>query len=139
MPVGRPRTITLSKAQMIALGEEMIKWVKKNQPLHLSEWYTIEKGYTYSEWKTMHVAPEFFPYYEQALKIVGKSYLNGNVNHSIAQRWQRVYFKDLREEEDDTARFHARIKIEEVEKMSDDEIKRLDEMISSLKIRRTTK
>ncbi|HMH10162.1 MAG TPA: hypothetical protein VK553_05595, partial [Candidatus Nitrosopolaris rasttigaisensis] len=34
--------------------------------------------------------------------IVGKNYLhnNGKVNPGISQRWQRVYFKDLKEQED---------------------------------------
>lgn len=104
MAGGRPRTVSFDEKQMIALGKEMVAFVKANQKtiLHLCEWYTIEKGYTYSEWKTFIQREEFIPYYEQALKIVGLKYVskNSNVRDSISQRWQRIYFGDLRERED---------------------------------------
>jgi len=104
MPGGRPRTVALSKDEMIELGIDMIAYVKKNKKtiLHLSEWYTIEKGFTYNEWKTFIQRDEFVPYYEQALKTVGLKYLDktSNVRDSISQRWQRVYFGDVKESED---------------------------------------
>jgi len=107
MTAGRPRTVSLTEDQMIALGKEMVAYVKENQKtiLHLSEWYTIEKGFIYAEWKTFIQRQEFIPYYEQALKIVGLKYVNksSNVRDSISQRWQRVYFGDLREREDEDA------------------------------------
>jgi len=101
-PGGRPRTVSFSEEEMIDLGKEMVEWVKQNDPLHLSEWYTIEKMFIYEEWKTFIQRKEFIPYYQRALKIVGKNYLhnNGKVNPGISQRWQRVYFKDLKEQED---------------------------------------
>lgn len=101
MPAGRPRTVSLPPDQMIELGEEMIAWVKENDPLHLSEFYCIHKGYTDKEWDTMHVAEEFFPYYEQALKIIGRKYLdkNSNIRDGISHRWLGIYFKDLRRKE----------------------------------------
>jgi hypothetical protein len=98
--MARPRTVSLPAAEMEVLGSEMVKWVSQSQPLHLSEWYTIHRGFTYNEWKTFLQREEFIPYYERALKIVGKHYLNGDVHPSIAQRWLRIYFKDLRERED---------------------------------------
>ncbi len=102
MTAGRPRTVTPPPEEMIKLGEEMIEWVKKNKPLHLSQWYSIEKFITDKTWECMQVAPEFFPYYERALKLVGQQYLDkrSNVREGISQRWQRVYFKDLRKSED---------------------------------------
>lgn len=102
-PGGAPRTVSLPNEEMIALGKEMIEWVQKNDPLHLSQWYTIHKSFTYNQWKAMISLPEFLPYYEKALKIVGIKYLDGEskkVKDGISQRWQRVYFKDLKEEED---------------------------------------
>jgi len=103
----RPRVFSFSEKEMIALGKEMVAYVKANQKtiLHLSEWYTIEKGYTYNEWKNFIQKAEFFPYYEQALKIIGLKYVDkkSNVRDSISQRWQRIYFKDLKEGEDDDA------------------------------------
>ena len=105
--MARPRVFSFSPEEMIALGEEMVEYVKKNKKtiLHLCEWYTIEKGYTYNEWKNFIQKAEFFPYYEQALKIVGLKYVdkNSNVREGISQRWQRVYFGDLKEQEDSDA------------------------------------
>jgi hypothetical protein len=114
MVAGRPREISLSPKDMEKLGKEMVDWLK-NTPnvLHLSEWYTIEKGFIYNEWKAFIQCKEFLPYYERALKIVGKKYLdkNSDVIPGISQRWQRVYFKDLKEQEDQDA-------IEEIERQS---------------------
>lgn len=102
------RTVALSEQEMIALGEEMLVWVKerKDSILHLSEWYTIHKGFTYKQWKTFIQKLEFIPYYEQALKIVGLKYLDktSNVRDGISQRWQRSYFQDLTEREDQEAK-----------------------------------
>lgn len=100
----RPRVFSFSEKEMIALGEEMVEYVKKNKKtiLHLCEWYTIEKGFTYNEWKNFIQKAEFLPYYEQALKIVGLKYVDksSNVRDKISDRWQRVYFGDLKEQED---------------------------------------
>jgi len=107
MVSGRLRTVSFSDEKMIELGEEMIAYVKKNKKtiLHLCEWYTIEKGFTYNEWKTFIQKDVFLPYYEQALKIVGLKYVDktSNVREGISQRWQRVYFGDLKECEDKDA------------------------------------
>ena len=107
MPSGRLRTVSFTDEKMMELGEEMVEYVKKNKKtiLHLCEWYTIEKGFTYNEWKTFIQKEVFLPYYEQALKIVGLKYVDksSNVRDSISQRWQRIYFGDLREGEDKDA------------------------------------
>ncbi len=104
MAGGRPRTVSFTEEEMIKLGKDMVAYVKSNFKtiLHLCEWYTIEKGYTYKEWKTFIQREEFIPYYEQALKLVGLKYVDkkSNVRDSISQRWQRIYFGDLREGED---------------------------------------
>lgn len=102
---GRPRTVSFPPDDMVKLGEEMLEWIV-NHPdiLHLSQWYTIEKMFTYKQWKVMKDIPEFHPYYEKALKMVGIKYLDreSNVREGASQRWQRVYFGDLREEEEET-------------------------------------
>ena len=112
MAGGRPRTTTPPPSDMIALGEEMIEFVSnpKNKVLSLSEFYTGIKGYTYNDWKIMYVAPEFAPYYERALRIIGKRYLDGTVNPSIAQRYLRRYDAELREQED--ADMKAKVELE---------------------------
>ncbi len=103
--MARPRATSFSPEEMVELGKEMIEWIsKKEDILHLSEWYTIHKMFTYKEWKSFIQKQEFIPYYEQALKIVGIKYLDktSNVRDGISQRWQRLYFGDLREDEDQT-------------------------------------
>lgn len=102
-PGGRPREVSLPPEEMIELGKEMIDWVKLNKPLHISEFYSLEKELLYSEWETMIKRPEFVRYYERAMQLIGKQYLdkNSNVREGASQRWQRVYFKDLKREEDE--------------------------------------
>lgn len=100
---GAPRTVSFSEEEMIELGKEMVQWVKEHPDiLHLSEWYTIEKMFIYKQWKCFIQCPEFLPYYEVALKMVGRKYLDkdSNVRDGISQRWQRSYFQDLTERED---------------------------------------
>lgn len=98
----RPRTVSFPPDDMIELGKEMVAYVsnKNNKVLHLSEWYTIEKMFTYKQFKNFCDMPEFSPYYEKALKIIGKKYLDGTVKDGIANRWLRSYFQDLTQRED---------------------------------------
>lgn len=101
---GAPRVVSRPPDEMIKLGKEMVEWVIKNDPLHLSQWYTIHKEFMYHEWRTFIKCPEFLPYYEKALKLVGIKYLNGEdkrIKEGISQRWQRTYFGDLVEREDE--------------------------------------
>jgi len=132
MAGGRPRTVSLSPDEMIELGEEMLQWIIENDPIHLSQWYSIHKSYTDKQWDTMQVAPEFFPYYEKALKLVGFKYLKKDspIEPSLKQRWQRVYFKDLRKREDSDA--DAQIERESRKALSKDEINVKDEQIKEL-------
>lgn len=104
MPGGAPRTITPPPEEVIKLGQQMIAFVsdKKNNVLHLSEWWSIEMFFVENVWEALSKVPEFVPYYEQALRIIGKKYLDkdSKVRDGISQRWQRVYFKDVRQQED---------------------------------------
>jgi len=90
MTAGRPRTISFNEKEMIEMGKDMVAYCLKNKKtiLHLCEYYTIEKGFTYNEWKTFIQKPEFLPYYEQALKIVGLKYVdkNSNVRDGISRK-----------------------------------------------------
>lgn len=99
--VGRPRITSLPPEEMIELGKEMIEFVsdRKNKVLHISEWYCINKGFLEAEFKKFIEKEEFRPYYEKAMRMISKRYLDGTINPSIAQRWQRLYFSDLRDQE----------------------------------------
>lgn len=142
MSGGRPRTVSLSKEEMMLLGEEMVNYVKKNKKtiLHLSEWYTIEKRFTYKEWKTFIQREEFIPYYEQAIKIVGLKYIdkNSNVRDGISNRWQRLYFGDLKENEDETADADAARKASalksEAKAIEEEKLKVLEEVLRNKRV-----
>ena len=103
MSGGAPRTVCPPPEEMIELGKEMIAWVQEHQPVHLSEWWSFEKFFTKAAWKNMCDRSEFAPYYEKALLLVGQQYLRKDspVEPSLKQRWQRVYHKDLRDQEDE--------------------------------------
>lgn len=111
--VGRPRTVSPPTEEMERMGQEMIDWVKNNNPLHLSEWWSIEKGFLASQWEAFIRIPEFLPYYETALFIVGKKYLDktSNVRDSVSHRWLNLYFKDLKREEYDKLKYEADLKL----------------------------
>lgn len=104
MAAGRPRTVSFEPSKMIELGEEMLKWIEDNYEtvLHVSDFFSLEKGITKSDWDTMIKRPEFVPYYEMAIRRIGRKYLDktSNVREGVSQRWQRLYFSDLREQED---------------------------------------
>lgn len=113
MAGGAPRTVSFSVEEMEILGQEMVDWVVLNKPIHLCEWYTILKKYTYKEWKAFIQRPEFLPYYEQALKLTGLQYLKkGEIEPGIANRFVRIYFADLRDEENETKKMNAVIEAE---------------------------
>ena len=98
---GRPRTVSYEPEEMIALGEEMIEYVLENDPLHINQFYDVEKMIHPKVWDTLIQAPEFYPYYRKAQAIISKHYLNGDINPNIAQRHQRVYFRDLLKSENE--------------------------------------
>lgn len=110
--MARPRTTCPGDEELEELGKEMVQWVIENNPVHLSRWYSIKKGILYNCWKAMIQKESFLPYYEQALLLIGYQYLlkDSVINPSISQRWQRIYFKDLRDEEDETAKYNASLK-----------------------------
>lgn len=135
MPAGRPRDVSFEPEEMIALGEEMIAWVALNPSiLHLSQWYTIHKGFIYKEWKAFIQIPEFLPYYEKALKMVGIKYLDkeSNVREGASHRWQRVYFPDLREEEEETKDAESARKVKEAKAGTPEERAKADEIVKQL-------
>jgi hypothetical protein len=108
-PGGRPRTVSLPPEDMIALGEEMIKWVKLHDPYHLSQWYCGEKSIPFSDWETMRKRFEFVTYYEKAMLLIGAKYIrkDSEIEPSLKHRFLRLYFKDLRHQEDNDAKANA--------------------------------
>jgi len=128
-PGGRPRTVSFSEEEMIALGEEMVNWVKLNKPIHLSVWYTQEKDFTDEQWDTFRKCKEFFHYYTKALKLVGYSYLDKDsaIDVRLKDRWQRVYFKDLVKSENEDVDRKIEKELEAKQKLIDYEHSRKTE------------
>jgi hypothetical protein len=140
MPAGAPRKVSFTPQEMIALGEEMIAWVQENKPIHLSMWYTQHKDFTDEQWDTFRKKPEFIHYYTKALKLVGYAYLDkdSQVDVRLKDRWQRVYFKDLKEQEnidaDQEAARKANALKSEAQAIEQERIKVLEEVQRNKKI-----
>lgn len=113
---GRPRTVSPDDDELVRLGKEMVQWVKANNPMHLKQWYSLEKRMTYKQWESMTQLPVFLPYYEEAINLVSLQYLRKDspIEPSLKQRWQIVYFRDLKHAEEAKAKADAELrKLEE--------------------------
>lgn len=132
MPAGRPRTVSKPPKEMIALGKEMLKWVKENDPIHLSQWYYGEKHFIYADWEDYIRMPEFRRYYEESMAFIGQKYLKKEsaIEPSLKHRFLRLYFTDLRKREDADA--DAQIERESKKALSKDEVNEKDEAIKEL-------
>lgn len=105
---GAPRTVSPPPEECILLGEELVKWatepVPKNEKrLHLNQWWALVKKITKNEWDTLCERKEFIPYYEKAKVAISIRYIDGTINPSISQRFLRLYFSDLKQDEDEVA------------------------------------
>lgn len=115
----RPRTLTPEDPELEILGQELVDWAtyadtekprKDDKRLHLKQWYALKKSFTKVKWDKMCEKPVFRAYYEKAQAALAIRYIDGTVNPSIAQRFLRLYFGDLKKEEDATAEFTAKLK-----------------------------
>ncbi|HUX79862.1 MAG TPA: hypothetical protein VMW10_08995 [Alphaproteobacteria bacterium] len=133
-PVGRPRTVSLPPDEMVLLGKEMVAWCEENKPIHLSKWWSIHKDISDDDWECLKRAPEFLRYYTKAMRIVGFNYIDkdSSVDNRIKDRWLRVYFKDLRAQEDEDARFTSALKQKEQAVISEQDAKKLDSFVQAI-------
>jgi hypothetical protein len=111
MAGGRPREVTPPPDELIALGKEMVKWIKENNPSHISAWYIGEKHILKSDWRKYVEKEEFRTYYENALQLIGSQYIEKDtkIEPNIKQRWLRLYFGDLREQENEDKEFESKL------------------------------
>lgn len=100
--MARPRTTSFSDEEMIALGEEMIEYLRTHDIVHLKEWYSIEKSFLHEEWKCFIQIPSFLPYYQKAISMISMKYVREDtgIEPSLKHRFLRLYFGDIRERED---------------------------------------
>lgn len=144
---GRPRSTTPPPKEVIELGKEMVEWfltepVRKK--FHFKQWYSIEKKMLKAQWDNLCAVQEFNAYYEQAQAIISQRYMDGSINPGIAQRFLRLYFPELKKDEDDKAKTRLDYEYELKKQISiaaqtppnDDKI---DDMIESLKALKSQK
>jgi len=109
---GRPRLAEWPENKTVALGEELLGWLRRKENadvVHLSEFYSGLKDISRSQWHTLRQRPEFLHYYEMALEMVGCLIIrNKDIPTAYGSRFLAIYFKDLREHE-------REIKREEIE------------------------
>jgi hypothetical protein len=112
MPGGKPRTRTRSKEEVIKLGEDLVRWATEETDEFRSrfcEWYTLEHDIIRDEWEAMLKLKEFRVYYEKARAALGKRYIDGTINPSIAHRLMWHYVPESREQEKEKMAYQAEI------------------------------
>lgn len=132
-PGGRPRTVSPDPNQCIELGEQMIKWVKENNPSHLSEWYSIEMFIPWKTWNAMCEVPEFLPYYEVALNMIAKNIRNESIDKSLGQRFLGLYHRDLKQYDMDMKKFEAELDANKAESVPEAVVNSNNAVLEQLK------
>lgn len=106
---GRERIVSPDKATCIALGEQMVEWVKFNKPTHISEWYSLEAHILNKDWKCIIQVTDFLSYYQEAMHYIALNARNGTLVPSIAHRFMSLYHIDLKDDEKETMETKAAI------------------------------
>jgi len=137
--VGRPRSVTPDKDDLIAFGEDLVKWATEETEqlrCRFPQWYSLLHGISEADFDLMKRKKEFVPYYEQAKVALAERFIDGSVKEGIAHRFLRIYCPEVRQQEDEDARFNESVKRESKESVDEEEIRRLEDMLQSLKSRR---
>lgn len=105
---GRPRTVTPAPEECIELGKELVLWATEKTPktekrVHLKQWWALIKSMTKKEWDNLCIKEEFRAYYEKAQVAIAIRYIDGTLNPAVANRFLRLYFPDLKQDEDEVA------------------------------------
>jgi len=113
-PGGRPRYIEpKSKEECEKLGEELLLWATEpteEKRTSLGFWYSLEKGILRQDWKALIKREEFRPYYESAQLALARKLHNDELEKGMAQRYLRLFDRDLVEEENEQAKYDADLK-----------------------------
>ena len=114
--VGRPRTVSPSPEECIKLGEELLKWATERTGefrFRFPQWYSIKKNIIRKDWKSLIQSPEFLPYYEKVQSIFADKCLTEYVKEGFANRYLRLYDRDLIEIENEQAKYISELKKQE--------------------------
>lgn len=107
---GRPRITVPTDKELIRLGKEMVEWATEPTDefrAHITQWYSIKKEIPKNSFDLYITKPAFQDYYRRTIQALAVKYLDGTVNQSIAQRFLRLYFPELREEENELLQLKA--------------------------------
>ncbi len=101
---GRPRVIPQTDEELILLGEDLLKWCEED-PLNNITFplFHTTRGILRKEWRLIIQHDVFRTYYEMAQSLLGRNFVNGNIQSSIAHRFIRLYHQDVKEDEDEVA------------------------------------
>ena len=136
---GRKPNEGFSKIEVLALGEELVKWMKEIDEdksanvVHLSEWYSYKKNITNKEWDALRHRDCFLRYYEKAINWMGVRMLkNKELSPTYGSRFVNIYFRDAREAERDKAQFEASLKAMEEKAVSPEATQAFKELFQSI-------
>lgn len=140
MAAGRPRTTTPPPEELIKLGEELLKWAteeieSKDRPyrFRFAQWYSLKKGILDKEWELMIAKPEFRGYYEASRVALSANLTDGTIKDSLAHRFLRTYCPEVKQDEDDNARFLQSLRIEELEKLPAEVLDKFTALMAQMK------
>lgn len=116
----RPRTTTPEYDDLVKLGEELVLWATERIPdeekpyrFRFAQWYSLKKGMLDVEWELMKQKKEFRCYYEKARVALSNRITDGTLKEGIAHRFMRTYCPEVKQEEDETAKFKSELAKEE--------------------------
>ena len=110
----------------------MIEWVRKNNPTHLSEWYSLEKHFTYAHFKNLCDKEEFAPFYERAIWHIAKNIRHGGLDKSLAQRFLSLYHRDLAAFERSVKEHESQLRTKEVQACTEEDRTRAQLIVDRL-------
>jgi hypothetical protein len=119
---GRNRTTTPEDEELELLGKELVEWATektKEFRYHVKQFYSIKKCLSKTHWDMMIQKPIFRDYYDRALAALSQKYVDGTINPTIANRFLRLYFPELRAEENETKQFESDIRKQNIEEAQD--------------------
>ena len=134
---GRPRTTTPEDDALHVLGKEIVKWATEPTEelrYHLNQWYCLKKGFRKKEWDLMCEKPVFRAYYEKARVAIARRYVDGSINASIANRFIRHYFPEVKKDEDALVVFKAQAAKKLEEESQDGLARKLVEAITHIEV-----
>lgn len=106
MVAGRPPKVH-SDEEVVSLGKEMVDWIIEKiesgkPPVHLTQWYVLNKRISYPDWDLLRRREQFRQYYDTATDLMALSTMtNKDLEVAYGSRFLGLYSKDLRQHEKD--------------------------------------